>query len=141
MAIDASNTDLIITQSLQHYSTELSVALKKSALESKVADSFALIKSIKTTVSGSALRLNFNEYGRFVDMGVGKGVPVGSKGSENFEKYRRENGKLKFYGRKPRTWYSKTAFSMLANLKGSIYRNLADAMKTDIRNQLENKLR
>ena len=141
MANDASNTDLIISNSLKIFSTDLSVELKKAALESKVADTFALIKSIKTTVSGNALRLNFNEYGRFVDMGVGKGVPLGSKGSDNFTKYRRVDGKLKFYGRKPRTWYSKTAYSMLGNLKGSIYRNLSDAIKSDIKNQIENKLR
>lgn len=140
MANDASNTDLIISNSLKIFSTDLSVELKKAALESKVADTFALIKSIKTTVSGNALRLNFNEYGRFVDMGVGKGVPLGSKGSDNFTKYRRVDGKLKFYGRKPRTWYSKTAYSMLGNLKGSIYRNLSDALKSDIKNQLENKI-
>ena len=133
MANNGVDTDVIIAKSLADFAPELQVALKKAALEEGAVDTFQLLKSIKANTFTKALTVNFNEYGRFVDMGVGRGVAVGAAGTTNFKKYRREDGKLKYYGRTPRKWYSKTAYGMLANLKGGIYRNLSDALKLDIK--------
>lgn len=55
-----------------------------------------------------AVVIKFLQYGRFVDMGVGRGVPVGARGSAAFEKARKDNGQLRRYGRKRKPWYSKT---------------------------------
>jgi hypothetical protein len=52
--------------------------------------------------------IKFKQYGRFVDMGVGRGVAIGRKGTEVFGKYRKANGQLIRYGRRPKPWYSKT---------------------------------
>jgi hypothetical protein len=59
----------------------------------------------------------FLAYGRFVDMGVGRGIPVGARGSTEFEKARKENGQLKRYGRKAKPWYSKTKTREVAILR------------------------
>jgi hypothetical protein len=59
----------------------------------------------------------FKAYGRFVDMGVGRGVPIGAKGSTAYEKSRNENGQLKRYGRKAKPWYSKTKTREVAILR------------------------
>ncbi len=64
-----------------------------------------------------AVVFKFHQYGRFVDMGVGRGVPIGSRGSSNFEKYRKNNGQLHRYGRKPKPWYSKTKTREIAILR------------------------
>jgi len=56
-------------------------------------------------------------YGRFVDMGVGRGVPIGGKGSSAFEKSRKDNGQLHQYGRKPKHWYSTTKTREVAILR------------------------
>jgi len=52
--------------------------------------------------------IKFRQYGRFVDMGVGRGVPIGARGTAAFAASRKENGQLKRYGRKPKHWYSTT---------------------------------
>jgi hypothetical protein len=52
--------------------------------------------------------IKFAQYGRYVDMGVGRGVATGKRGTEAFSKYRKQNGQLHRYGRKPKPWYSKT---------------------------------
>ena len=55
--------------------------------------------------------LSFYQYGRFVDMGVGKGMPIGGRqktGDESFFKKRNEFGQLHQLTRKPKLWYSKT---------------------------------
>lgn len=53
--------------------------------------------------------IHFRFYGRFVDMGVGRGVPIGSqKAKVDFLKSRNSKGQLHKYGRKPKKWYSRT---------------------------------
>lgn len=48
----------------------------------------------------------FNQYGRFVDMGVGKGVKIGDV--KMLGSLRREIGEKNVTPRKPKKWYSKT---------------------------------
>jgi hypothetical protein len=52
------------------------------------------------------IQLAFNFYGRFVDMGVGRGVKIGNV-KENATS-RRLEGKMLGNRRRPRKWYSKT---------------------------------
>jgi hypothetical protein len=50
--------------------------------------------------------LKFLQYGRFYDMGVGRGVPIGAAGSGAFSAARNNDGTLKQYRRKPVKWFS-----------------------------------
>jgi len=69
-------------------------------------------------------RIMFMKYGRYVDMGVGRGVPIGSAAAKaDFERYRYakntarfKRGQLKKYGRKPKKWYSRTLAGQIKKL-------------------------
>ena len=58
----------------------------------------------------SKVEIAFLFYGRYIDMGVGKGFPIGGRRSfKDFDRFRFSDGKLKSNpGRKPKKWYSKT---------------------------------
>jgi hypothetical protein len=85
---------------------------KKKLTSNKIGDTGTLLKSFKYNVLASAqgnvlkITLLFEYYGRFVDMGVGKGVKIGdvkeSAGS------RKLSGKMLGNRRRPKKWYSKT---------------------------------
>jgi hypothetical protein len=86
-------------------------ALKKN----KVGVTDKLFKSFLSNVirsSGgqvSRIEIEFLFYGRYVDMGVGKGFPIGGhKSFRDFSRYRDARGRLLKMGRKPKKWYSKT---------------------------------
>jgi hypothetical protein len=85
-------------------------ALKKEGIQEYSRD---LIESLVAELGRSGGNIDevifkFKGYGRFVDMGVGRGVAIGGRGTEAFKNKRREDGKLKQYGRKAKPWYSKT---------------------------------
>lgn len=65
----------------------------------------------------------FKAYGRFVDMGVGRGVPKGARGTAAFNKARKENGQLQRYGRKPKPFYSKTKTREIGILRTILIRD------------------
>ena len=75
----------------------------------KISYSYSLVESFANHVvsesGGDASRIEFafNYYGKFVDMGVGKGVSLKEVGQ----------GWTK---RKPRNWYSRTFFSEVVKL-------------------------
>lgn len=75
----------------------------------------ALWKSIQDQVVANGgdvekVITRFLQYGRFVDMGVGRGVPIGGAGTKQFSNARNNDGTLKRYARKPRPWFSKTYY-------------------------------
>jgi hypothetical protein len=60
----------------------------------------------------------FNYYGRFVDMGVGRGMPIGTiqqLGGEFFKK-RNERGQLLTHNRRAKKWYSSVMYSQAIKL-------------------------
>lgn len=64
--------------------------------------------------------IKFKQYGRFVDMGVGRGMPAGgfrSLGETTFLKKRNRKGQLHALARKPNPWFSKTKTRELARLR------------------------
>ncbi len=79
-----------------------------------VNDTFALNRSITVTpiFNGSELvkiEVRMLKYGQYVDMGVGRGMPVGTKQSNpTYYDHRNERGQLyKHKFRKPKPGYSK----------------------------------
>jgi hypothetical protein len=76
----------------------------------------ALWNSIKSQVLASngdvdSIITKFLQYGRFVDMGVGRGVPIGAAGTAAFSAARNDNGSLRKYHRSRKPWYSKAYYS------------------------------
>jgi hypothetical protein len=86
-------------------------AIKKAGIVSldDLYNSFE--KELRAAGNGSVASalIRFRLHGRFVDMGVGRGVPIGSQARKaDYYKYRNKKGQLHKYGRKPKKWYSKT---------------------------------
>ena len=85
---------------------------KKKIASNKIGDTGTLLKSFKFNVLASAqgnvlkITLLFEYYGRFVDMGVGRGVKIGDV--KESATSRRLSGKMLGNRRRPKRWYSKT---------------------------------
>jgi hypothetical protein len=79
----------------------------------RIQDTGALMASFKQQVVGSAegrlqMTLSYALYGKFVDMGVGRGMGAGvKKGDDGYDRIRKTRGQLRRHLRKPRNWYSK----------------------------------
>ena len=93
---------------------------KKKMLTMKVGDSGELAKSflydVIATAQGDIVKIDFafQYYGKFVDMGVGKGVKI-DQVKENVTS-RRLEGKMLGNRRRPKKWYSKTFHSEVMKL-------------------------
>ena len=93
---------------------------KRKLAISKIGDSRNLLQSFKYNVLASAngdvlkISLLFEYYGRFVDMGVGKGVKIGDV--KESATSRRLSGKMLGNRRRPKKWYSKTLHAEVMKL-------------------------
>ena len=78
----------------------------KAVKSSQLWQSF--VKNVISQANGDVIKIEFafRYYGKFIDMGVGKGVPFG--GVKENATSRRLEGKMLGNRRKPRKWYSKT---------------------------------
>ncbi|MGI4862998.1 MAG: hypothetical protein ACRYFZ_03690 [Janthinobacterium lividum] len=78
----------------------------------RIQDTGALMASFQKQVVGSAegrlqLRLSYALYGKFVDMGVGRGMGAGvTKKDDGYDRIRKNRGQLRRYARKKRNWYA-----------------------------------
>lgn len=61
--------------------------------------------------------IKFFQYGRFLDIGVGRGVSIGAAGTSAFSAARNDNGSLKKYRRKPKKWFSKSYYADVQRFK------------------------
>ncbi|MCA8830518.1 hypothetical protein [Hymenobacter pini] len=79
----------------------------------RIEDTGTLMASFKKQVVSSAegrlqLQLSYALYGKFVDMGVGRGMGAGiRKPDDGYDRIRNSNGSLKRYKRKKRNWYAR----------------------------------
>ncbi|MGI4866169.1 MAG: hypothetical protein ACRYFZ_19750 [Janthinobacterium lividum] len=78
----------------------------------RIQDTGTLMASFQKQVVGSAegrlqLRLSYALYGKFVDMGVGRGMGAGiTKKDDGYDRIRKNRGQLRRYARKKRNWYA-----------------------------------
>lgn len=85
-------------EAIDKHGIGISGDLKSSIVSSIIAGSDGNI---------AAIELKFLYYGRFVDMGVGKGVPIGSaSGKADYFNFRSAGGQLHNYNRQAKPWYS-----------------------------------
>ena len=111
----------------------------------RIGDSNTLINSfahqVITDSAGNPdlIRFTFEYYGRMVDMGVGRGMPIGNRSTSQFWDAREDNGRLIKKNRKPKPWYSKPfgrEVHKLGELLAQAYGQRAVAI---IVNQIEQK--
>ena len=79
----------------------------------RIQNTGALMVSFKKQVIGSAsgrlqLQLSYALYGKFIELGVGRGMGQGvKKGDDGYDRIRNTRGQLKRHQRKARKWYSR----------------------------------
>lgn len=79
----------------------------------RIKQTGALMASFRKQVVGAAtgrlqLQLSYALYGKFVDMGVGRGMGQGvRKGDDGYDRIRNSRGQLKRRERKAKKWFSK----------------------------------
>jgi hypothetical protein len=107
----------------------------------KIENTGTLLASFRKNVIGAAdgdqfrLRLSYALYGKFVDMGVGRGSGAGiRKGDDGYDRLRNSRGKLRRQARKARPWYSKEVYAQtkrLSELMLDLYGQVLIAKATD----------
>ncbi len=110
----------------------------------RVQDTGTLLASFQKQVVGSAegrlqLRLSYALYGKFVDMGVGRGMGAGiRKSNDGYDRIRNTRGQLRRHTRRPRNWYSREMSyqtKRLSELMLDLYGDVLIAQATDIPGQ------
>jgi hypothetical protein len=86
----------------------------------------------------AAVIFKFLKYGRFVDMGVGKGVSLGKRTiNRQFEVYKDYRGKtVGRLARKRKPWYSKTFYREVAILSKLFQEHIGDNVMRPIESAL-----
>jgi hypothetical protein len=107
----------------------------------RIQDTGTLMASFQKQVVGSAegrlqLRLSYALYGKFVDMGVGRGMAAGVRqGDDGYDRVRRNRGQLRRHTRKARDWYGREMgyqTKRLAELMLDLYGTVLIANTTDL---------
>lgn len=102
----------VITEWMRRSIEYFQHALDRSGVKSqaKVLYNSLLATAIKNSDGDLKVAIiKFNYYGRFVDMGVGRGMPIGGqRDRSDYLKHRNEQGQLHKFKRKPKKWYSRT---------------------------------
>lgn len=99
----------------------------------KVNTSYSLINSLLfhviTAANGDPVMINFffNYYGRFVDMGVGKGLPASGRGAVEFK-------------RRAKPWFSRAFYSQVIKLSEVYSKKYAQKASFVIVQTIESKV-
>ena len=110
----------------------------------RIQDTGALMASFRKQVVGSAegrlqLTLSYALYGKFVDMGVGRGMGAGiTKKDDGYDRIRKTRGQLRRHTRKPRNWYSREMSyqtKRLSELMLDLYGQVLITTATDVAGQ------
>jgi hypothetical protein len=125
-----------ISDELENWAEEVETELKKALQRMHIGVSDELFQSIKSqvirasTTGDGKFMLSFLEYGRMVDIGTGRGGR--GKAVENRKKNRQA-----WAGRKPKKFYSKTAYGMLNRLIENIMYGYQEASAETVKSALQ----
>lgn len=115
--------DAFVQKAITEYMRMTIADMRRAIVQKKVGESGAASRSLDSTTGPSHGELIFADYLRFVDMGVGKGQPLGglkamkvALKSSNKSGYSLEKNR----GRKAKKVYSKVAYRNLSWLQGKI---------------------
>ena len=135
MAEDQLNFDADVTLWAQIAATRMVKALKRY----KIGKSGALMQSIQQEIyknGGDSYKAIFRylQYGRFVDIGTGRGFTRGARGTASFALSRNENGTLKAaVNRHPKSWYSKTMYREIKILSEKLLADMDEKVMETIK--------
>jgi hypothetical protein len=134
MAEDILNFDQEVTLWAQYAAEKLVKALDKHKIGKSGALKNSIVKELNNN-GGDVYKaiFKFLQYGRFVDIGTGRGFARGARGTSAFAVSRNENGTLKGQvNRQPKPWYSKTMYREIKILSEKILANMDDKVMDTI---------
>lgn len=107
----------------------------------KLLDSFHHFINTQANGDPEKITFTFEFYGKFVDMGVGRGMPHGSRNQLGDSYYSKRNnlGQLHSYSRKPKPWYSKVFWSQFQKLKVIVHEKYNQKAQMAIITEIEKK--
>lgn len=134
-----------IQKTLAAYMQDVVATMREAAARAKVGVTDEAIKSLSYQAlqqgSGGTANLSFKEYLRFVDMGTGRGHPLGglttmkvalqSKKQEGLKQVRDK-------GRKPKKIYSKVAYGKLTWLQNQLLHGYTEETISILKNEMKN---
>ena len=99
---------------------------------------YSLLYALKSVADGDigSVQILFNYYGKFVDMGLGKGVKIESV-SSNSEMYSAA-GKSH---RKPKKWLSKTLYGEINQLQLLLLKNYSEQVPNIVRESIQQNIK
>lgn len=133
-----------IVQCLTEYMESSKAAMIAAAARMKVHVTGEGIKSIAYTAmqlqAGGTASLTFKEYLRMVDMGAGRGHPLGGLTTvrKTLQASRRQGlAQVKDKVRKPKKMYSKIVYSNLSHLQGRLLYGYTEETIAMLKNQMQ----
>lgn len=125
-----------VQRCLDDYMRRVVEAMRREIVKRNVIDTGELLKSLSYAVYQKAVGdgsagLSFAEWGRMIDMGVGRGHPLG--GLKATREALGEDSK----GRKPRKFYSPIAYGKLNGLMGDLLYGYTEETKAIIKKELD----
>jgi hypothetical protein len=123
-------------RAMAEYMKDVIEAMRREIIKRKVRHSDELLNSLAYNVyqqdAAAAGTLSFAEWGRFVDMGVGKGHPLGGIQATK-DILTAKKGNL----RKPKKIYSPIAYGKLNGLIGDLMYGFTETTKALIKQELD----
>ena len=131
---------------LEQYMQMVKDAMKASARKNKVGITNEGVESIAYTAiqqgTSSLGKLSFKEYLRMVDMGAGRGHPLGGLTTMKItlsSSHKEGFGLKKDNTRKPKKIYSKVAYGKLTWLNNKLLYGYTEATIASLKKELENE--
>ena len=130
-----------IQRCLRQYMEDVKETMRIAARRAGVGITDEAINSLASNVIQTSANLSFQNVLRFVDMGVGRGHPLGGIKLVTVElQSRKQSGlsQVKDKGRKAKKIYSKTAYGKLNYLENRLLHGYTEEAIAQIKQELEN---
>ena len=125
------NEQAFIAQEIDKWTDTVVDLVLEALRKKKIGITSALEKSVRGQARQNIGELVFKSYGRFRDMGAGRGY---NKGVEKISENRR---KLTRKGRPPEKFYSKAAYGTLSGLMRNLSNTYIEKIIYDAKTRLE----
>lgn len=126
----------VVRESMELMETAVTAAIRKH----RIGKTDELVKSVTTKAyasgQGAVGQLIFHEYGRMVDMGVGRKYPLGGikAVTEELLSSPTTGTALVNNKRRAKKWYSKAAYGKLDYMETKLMYGFTDAIREELKN-------
>lgn len=123
------NQENFINHEIEQWSNRVTEAVLRALQQKKIGVSDKLRQSVRADAKRNIGELVFKQYGRFVDMGKGRGSQPGIESIES--------NRAKLTGRKPKKFYSKPAYGTLGSLVQALVSNYQEHIVYNAKTNLQ----